>query len=216
MAIMEIKRTITACGTGDSPASQRRMVRSSRYKTSTAKRRADRPDASIALASSWASDSKVNPARLTTTLFAGDFPSHRDGFCGNLWRDGLNGLPRQVPSRHAGSNAQVRPAVRCAVVGQVDHLVADLHISCPPKATFLRVPVRASVGRLAVKSCEYWHQLTTSPVFRTSDLQPWPLQTALSVQPFGTPFQGDFPPQQYRAIALTRQGIVTNRSGAEG
>jgi hypothetical protein len=45
---LDFRKSRTTWGIGESPASQRRIVRSSRRRTSTAKRRADRPDASIA------------------------------------------------------------------------------------------------------------------------------------------------------------------------
>jgi hypothetical protein len=45
---LDFRKSRTTWGMGESPASQRRIVRSSRRRTSTAKRRADKPDASIA------------------------------------------------------------------------------------------------------------------------------------------------------------------------
>lgn len=62
----------TASGIGESPASQRRTVLSSLNSTSAAKRRADKPDASIAFASRSRSDIRGDQAFRLCAGVAGD------------------------------------------------------------------------------------------------------------------------------------------------
>lgn len=184
----ESRRLRTGSGIGESPTSQRRMVRSSRYSTSTAKRRADKPDALIALASSSesftgatypAKDSKSNAASRSRSL--GGEPFRYADTC----RPEL-GRPPCLPavpttgrlSRDRQSSRNLRDDASATV-----RPVVDLW---GPR-TYRRCPAKAGLGLSLGGGLGHW----AAPV-RVTDCR-----------------------IQYRANALTSQGIVTNRKGAE-